>query len=82
MSKLLWKPSEEKIKQTNMYRFMNVVNEKYHQDFKEYAPLYEWSIENIADFWETLWDFVDIIASKPYDEVIDDVSRMTGARWF
>ena len=82
MSKLLWKPSEEQIKQTNMYRFMNVVNEKYHQDFTDFAPLYEWSIENIADFWETLWEFADIIASKPYDQVIDDVSRMPGARWF
>jgi len=49
MSKLLWKPSEVQIKQSNMYRFMAVVNQKYNQDFKEYGPLYEWSIENIAD---------------------------------
>jgi acetoacetyl-CoA synthetase len=82
MSKLLWKPSEGQIKQTNMYRFMKVVNEKYHQEFNEFAPLYEWSIENIADFWETFWDFADIIASTPYDQVIDDVSKMPGASWF
>ena len=82
MSDLLWKPSEDQIKQTNMYRFMKVVNEKYHQEFNEFTPLYEWSVENIADFWETLWEFADIIASKPYDKVIDDVSRMPGARWF
>jgi len=82
MSNLLWKPSEDQIKQTNMYRFMKVVNEKYHQEFNEFTPLYEWSVENIADFWETLWEFADIIASKPYDQVIDDVSRMPGARWF
>ena len=65
-----------------MYRFMKVVNEKYHQEFNELWPLYEWSIENIADFWETLWEFAHIIASKPYDQVIDDVSKMPGARWF
>jgi acetoacetyl-CoA synthetase len=65
-----------------MYRFMKVVNEKYHQEFNEFAPLYEWSIENIADFWETFWDFADIIASTPYDQVIDDVSKMPGASWF
>jgi len=82
MSKLLWEPTEEQIKQSNMYRFMNTVNKKYHQDFQAYAPLYEWSIENIADFWETLWDFADIIASKPYDQVIDDESKMPGAKWF
>ena len=82
MSKLLWKPTQEKIKQSNMYRFMNFINESYNQNFKEYASLYDWSIENIADFWETMWEFADIIVSKPYDQVIDDASKMPGARWF
>ena len=82
MSKLLWEPTEQQIKQSNMYRFMNTVNEKYHQDFQAYAPLYEWSVENIADFWETMWDFADIIASKPYDQVIDDTTKMPSAKWF
>ena len=82
MAKLLWKPSQEQIKNSNMYRFMNIINEKHHQNFSEFAPLYEWSIENIADFWETFWEFADIIASKPYGQVIDDVTKMPGARWF
>jgi acetoacetyl-CoA synthetase len=82
MSKLLWKPSEEQIKQSNLYRFLNVVNKKYSHNFVDYTSLYEWSIENIADFWETMWEFADIIASKPYDEIIDDVSKMPGAQWF
>jgi len=82
MAKLLWKPSEEQIKNNNMYRFMNVVNDKYHQNFSDFAPLYQWSIENIADFWENMWEFADIIASNPYDQVIDDDTKMPGARWF
>ncbi len=82
MTKLLWEPAEEQIKQSNMYRFMNTVNEKYRQNFQAYAPLYEWSVDNIADFWETMWDFADILASKPYDQVIDDVTKMPGAKWF
>jgi len=82
MSKLLWKPSEDQIKQTNLYRFQTVVNEKFNQDFNDYASLYKWSINNIADFWETLWEFADIIASEPYQQVIDDVTKMPGARWF
>jgi acetoacetyl-CoA synthetase len=65
-----------------MYRFMNVINDKYHQNFNEFASLHQWSIENIADFWETMWEFADIIASNPHDQVIDDVTKMPGARWF
>jgi len=82
MAKLLWKPSAEQIKNSNMYRFMGIVNEKYQQNFNEYAPLYDWSIENIAQFWATMWDFADIIASKLYEQVIDDVGKMPGAHWF
>jgi acetoacetyl-CoA synthetase len=82
MAKLLWKPSEQKIKDTNMYRFLNIINEKYNQHFREYAQLYDWSVENIPEFWATLWEFADIVASKPYDRVIDDLTKMPGARWF
>ena len=82
MAKLLWEPSEEQIKKTNMFRFMNFINETYNQKFDEYAPLYKWSVENIPEFWETFWKFADVIHSKPYDQVVDDVTKMPGASWF
>jgi acetoacetyl-CoA synthetase len=79
---LLWKPSEERIKNTNIYKFMQTVNRKHGMNFKEYAELYKWSIENIPDFWADMWEEAEIIASKGYDTVIDDITRMPGARWF
>jgi acetoacetyl-CoA synthetase len=82
MVKQLWKPSEERVKGTNMYRFMNFVNEKLGKDFTEYDPLYRWSIENIPEFWTLMWEFAEIRASKQYDQVIDDVNKMPGAKWF
>ena len=82
MAKLLWKPSEERIKSTNLYRFMNIINEKYNQNFTEYEPLYQWSIENIPDFWANVWEFAKIKSSMPYDQVVDDVRKMPGAKWF
>jgi acetoacetyl-CoA synthetase len=82
MAKLLWTPSDERIKGTNMYRFMNFINEKYNKKISEYKYLYEWSIENITDFWVSLWEFADIKASKQFDQVIDDLNKMPGAKWF
>jgi len=79
---MLWQPTTEQIQKSNMYRFMNFVNDKYGQAFTEYTPLYDWSVDNIADFWAALWEFVDIKASVPYTQVIDDVSKMPGAKWF
>ena len=82
MAKLLWQPSEERIRQSNMYRFMNYVNERYNTDFTEYNPLYQWSVHHIPDFWAAMWDFARIKASEPYTRVVDDLTKMPGARWF
>jgi acetoacetyl-CoA synthetase len=82
MAKRLWTPSEKRIKQSNMYRFMNIVNERFDENFHEYAELYEWSTENIPEFWATFWYFADIIASRPYDQVLDDPGKMPDAKWF
>jgi len=82
MGKMLWKPSEERVKQTNMYRFLQTVNEKFGKNFTDYPSLYDWSVENIPDFWATTWDFVDIKAETPYDEVVEDLDKMPGAKWF
>jgi acetoacetyl-CoA synthetase len=82
MAKRLWQPSEKRIRNSNMYRFMNIINEKYEKDFTEYAPLWEWSTENIRDFWASMWEFAGIKASQPYKEVVDDLAKMPGAKWF
>jgi acetoacetyl-CoA synthetase len=78
----LWTPSEERIKQTNMTQFIHYVKEKYGKEFPYYKELYQWSIDNIPDFWETMWDFGHIRASKKYEKIVDDLNKMPGAQWF
>lgn len=82
MAKLLWQPSGERIKRTNMFRFMGFINHKYGKTIEDYASLYDWSINNIKDFWASWWEFAEIIASVPFSAVIDDVTKMPGAKWF
>lgn len=82
MGKLLWSPDAQRVKQTNLYRFMHVINETFGCNFSAYEPLYQWSVENIADFWAAFWDFAPIIASASYDQVIADPAKMPGANWF
>jgi len=82
MAKKLWEPSPERIEQTQMYKFMTRVNSGFGHSFSSYPELYRWSVQNIPDFWALLWDFVDIQASESFSQVIDDVTKMPGARWF
>jgi acetoacetyl-CoA synthetase len=80
--KLLWKPDDDRIKSTNIYRFMKKINQKYCMSFDGYPELYRWSVENIADFWKEMWDEGEIISSSGYQEIIDDLNKMPGASWF
>ncbi len=82
MAEKLWEPSGERIRNTNMYRFMSVINERFGKEFDQYDPLYHWSVENIPEFWEAMWEFAGLRASRPYTEVVDDLTRMPGAKWF
>lgn len=82
MSKLLWRPAADRVSSSNMLRFIGFVNKKYGMKIVNYDGLYNWSVENIADFWGSIWTFVDVVASRPYQRIIDDVDKMPGAEWF
>jgi acetoacetyl-CoA synthetase len=82
LGKLLWKPSEECVKQANMTRFIKFVNEEHGLKISSYKELYNWSVENIPSFWAAMWEFGEIIASRKYDKVIEDLSKFPGAKWF
>ena len=82
MGKMLWKPSDERVKNTNMTRFIDFVNGKYGLAFSGYTELYEWSVTETADFWAAVWEFTDMKYSEPYKEVVVDLDKMPGAKWF
>ncbi|HSB06653.1 MAG TPA: acetoacetate--CoA ligase [Thermodesulfobacteriota bacterium] len=78
----LWTPSEERIENANMTRLMTFVNQKHKKTLKSYNDLYQWSIDSIPDFWAAMWEFAEIKASKGYDQVVEDLSKFPGTRWF
>jgi acetoacetyl-CoA synthetase len=82
MGKLLWEPTEERKKNANIAKFIDFVNKRHKQDFHSYKELYDWSVDEIPDFWAAVWDFVEVKASKGYETVVDDATRMPGAKWF
>jgi acetoacetyl-CoA synthetase len=82
MKKPLWEPSPEYKKQAKITKFISLVNEKYGLELSSYEQLYNWSVERIPDFWATMWEFAEIKASRGYDEVVDNLSKFPGAKWF
>jgi acetoacetyl-CoA synthetase len=82
MAKPLWTPTADRVRNSNMQRFMEVINQRFGAHHRDYQDLYQWSIDNIADFWQAWWDEARIIHSAPPREIIDDATRMPGATWF
>jgi acetoacetyl-CoA synthetase len=78
----LWEPSKERISNANITRFISFVNEKYSLTLSGYQALYKWSVDRREDFWAAVWEFGQVIASVPYDRVLDDSPTMIGAKWF
>jgi len=82
MKKPLWAPSEERIRNSNMMRFIEFVKRRHGHACKTYAELYQWSVDKIPDFWAAMWDFAEIKASKGYDQVVGDLKKFPGTKWF
>ncbi len=78
----LWTPPLDRIENSNLVRFMKEVNAKFTLTLSNYHELYQWSIDNREDFWESVWEFGGIIASKPYNKILEDSPEMLGAKWF
>ena len=82
MRKSLWVPTAELIDKANITRFINFVNRTCGQDIHSYGDLYRWSVDKIPEFWASVWDFVEIRASRKYDKVVDDLAKFPGTDWF
>lgn len=82
MEKALWYPSKEHIENSNMTRFINYLLENYNLHFKNYVELWDWSINNRAEFWSSFWNFSEIIASKKWDTILENSNDMLESKWF
>lgn len=52
-----------------MWKFIQRINNKYNLAIAGYPELYQWSIDNVAEFWSEAWHFVSIVASKEAEQV-------------
>ncbi|HYB67445.1 MAG TPA: acetoacetate--CoA ligase [Candidatus Acidoferrales bacterium] len=82
MGQLLWTPSRERVNRSNMLAFIKFVNERYGIRLESYRELHKWSVQAIPDFWAAMWEYSGVISSRGYDQVVDDITKFPGAKWF
>ena len=81
MKQPLWTPSEEKIKSSNMFKYLQYAESFSGRKFADYLDLYQWSVSDIEKFWESIWNVADIKYSENYEKVLEN-AVMPGAKWF
>jgi len=79
---ILWSPSNERVKSSQMFRFLQNINAKYDLNLDSFSELHNWSIENKSEFWSSIWDFFKIIGSKGTEPYIEPVNKMPGSKFF
>jgi acetoacetyl-CoA synthetase len=58
------------------------VNREHHLSIQSYEELWRWSVDHIPEFWEAVWVFSKVVASRTYERVVDSLDNFPGARWF
>lgn len=49
--------------------------------FSGFSDLHHWSVNNISDFWQSIWDYHDVQSPTPFVHPLAD-EVMPGAQWF
>ena len=79
---ILWSPSDERVKSSQMYQFIKIINKKNNINIQNFIDLHSWSIENKAEFWSEIWDFFEVKGFKGVKPYIKPENQMPGSKFF
>src|SRR5450432_1127069 len=78
---VLWTPPADVWETTEIGRYVTWLERERGLAFATYDELQRWSVDDLAGFWSSIWDFSGVKAHAPYTSVIAS-EGMPGATWF
>ena len=78
---VLWRPSAQVVDAANITAYRRWLGGRGVRPGPEYDDLWRWSVDNLEEFWTSIWEYYQIEASTPYDAVLPH-RAMPGAVWF
>ncbi|GGK35054.1 acetoacetate--CoA ligase [Nocardia camponoti] len=79
MTEPQWTPSANDVARAQITAFAEFVAQRHDVVVNDYQALWQWSLDNLADFWGTLWDY---FALGPRSSTVLASATMPGAQWF
>ncbi len=77
----IWSPSTERIQSSNMAAFAGFSANHTGNKLDGYDALWQWSIEEIEEFWDAVWDFCEIKGEKSGPVLVNN-GRLIEAEFF
>ncbi|UOG35087.1 acetoacetate--CoA ligase [Leptospira noguchii] len=82
MDQYLWAPSSDRIESSNLVRYFKFLKEKKNLSLSTFEDLRVWSVNEIGSFWESIWEFSEVVFSQKYDLVYRSGSNFTDSKFF
>ncbi|MGW0330108.1 acetoacetate--CoA ligase [Nocardia sp. NPDC003183] len=74
-----WLPTTHDRDNARISDFATFAADRMSIDLPDYTALWRWSVDEISDFWESIWHYFDL---GPLPGQVLAHSEMPGARWF
>src|ERR1700760_284653 len=80
-NQVLWTPSAERVERAAITRYQAWLSAERGVEAPTYADLWQWSTQDLDDFWGSIVDFCGVQFDAPPTAVLAE-ERMPGAVWF
>ena len=78
----LWQPTPESVAQTTLARYQDwLAQQGLGPGGRDYASLWQWSVDELDTFWRSIWDFFEVQADGEPTPTLGR-RKMPGAEWF
>src|SRR5690348_11442045 len=79
---VLWEPPADVRETSRIGHYLAWLQRTRGLAFADYAALWQWSVDELPEFWQTIWDYFDVISHDPPSGVLPGGAAMPGAKWF
>ncbi|MCX7545761.1 acetoacetate--CoA ligase [Marinicella gelatinilytica] len=78
----IWQPKPQHIKDSQLSRFTDFVNQQHNLTLNGYSQLHDYSINNRGQFWRDIINFCGVIYHQDAVQDLQDDGHMIEAEWF
>lgn len=78
---ILWQPTLAQIEASQLAAYQRWLAKTHGLRFDSYTALWQWTVDDIERFWQTIWDFFDVQADGSREPVLAS-HAMPGAVWY